>query len=135
MGMFDYVECCVPIDGVENPRAIVWQTKDFDMPCLDSYRITANGRLEHEVTHREDRSDPNAEGLMRFRGMLTAVHDGWEDLNYHGDIGLVGGIGGKWAHVTARFTDGRLTWIRLDAPPAPLPQSAVNEPLTAPTDV
>lgn len=120
MGMFDNVIVEVPIEGVENPAAMEWQTKDFDMPAMDVYKISAEGRLLHERVHYEDRSDKNAEpgSLKALWGCMTPIHEGWDDLEYHGDVSMVGRVEREWIDVTARFTEGQLTWIRRDAPPA-----------------
>lgn len=117
MGMFDYVIPECSIEGIENPSQYEWQTKSFDGPAMDRYRITADGRLLAEVYDVEDRSDPNAEGLMRFVGMCSRIHRGWRDTNYHGDLNFYTHIGRdyseeSWREFDARFTNGQLEWIR-----------------------
>ncbi len=121
MGLFDYVRVECPIEGVDDPATYEWQTKDFDWPYMETYRITAEGRLLHSDYHIEDRSDKTAEpgSFASFAGMLTHVHDEWRDMNYHGDLSF-----GAWIaddkrsiEATARFTDGQVVRIALVAPP------------------
>jgi hypothetical protein len=119
MGMFDYVRVEVPIDGVPCPSAMEWQTKDLDMPAMDLYRISADGRLQRQLVRYEDRSDPNAppDSLVSFRGSMTAVPVGWADTNHHGDVRMIGCAlhepdwrDAVW--VVARFTNGQLASIQ-----------------------
>ena len=126
MGMFDYVRVEHPIDGVSNPAIVEWQTKDFDAPWMDTYRITADGRLFEELTHVEDRSDKTA-ALGTFAsiiGCMTPVHDGWRDMNYHGDLEFCGHIGNEWPCFIARFTNGQLQRITRRAESASTPTGA-----------
>lgn len=117
MGMFDYVvpECALPDEAAKLVGE--WQTKDFDAPSMDKYRITAEGRLLEEVYHIEDRSDKSApEGSFKgIRGMMTKVHEDWRDLNFHGVLNFYGSTSrdwkGEWIEYNARFTDGQLVGI------------------------
>lgn len=117
MGMFDYVvpECELPDEAGRLVRE--WQTKDFDAPFMDTYRITAEGRLMEEVYHIEDRSDKNApEGsVMRLLGIMTKVHEGWRDANFHGVLNFYGSTShdwkGEWIEYNATFTHGALEKI------------------------
>jgi hypothetical protein len=119
MGMFDYVRVECPIEGVPNPAAIDWQTKDFDWPFMEQYKITADGRLLHEIVHYEDRSDKALGiGPEPFAGCMTSVHEGWKDLDYHGELGFHGFVNGHTGPLTcvvARFTNGNLESIRVTA--------------------
>ena len=112
MGMFDYVTVECPVDGVPNAAAVEWQTKTFDAPFMLHYRITAAGRLLREVVHYEDRSDPTLppDSPMRFAGCMTPIHEGWEDMNYHGDLWMIGDAP-RFQRVVARFTNGALETI------------------------
>lgn len=116
MGMFDYVIPEYPIEGIPNAAALEWQTKDFADPFLKKYRITRDGRLEEEIVRYEDRGDKTApEGTFaRFIGCMTPVHDGWRDMNYHGDLYFGHGVGSESIDICARFTNGQLEWIRRD---------------------
>ena len=81
MGMFDYVKSEVPLpDGHD----AICQTKDFDMPYLETYLIRADGRLI------KDGKDMNFHGMLNF-------------YNYTED--------GKWHEYDAKFTDGQLVGI------------------------
>ncbi len=114
MGMFDYVLIEVPIEGIAEPSSVEWQTKEFDAPFMEKYKITDGGRLLREIVHYEDRSDKSAEpgSFASFAGAMTPVHDGWRDIAFHGDLEMCGQIGKEFVDVKARFHDGDLTWIR-----------------------
>lgn len=117
MGMFDYVtpECPLPDEGAELIRE--WQTKDFDAPFMNKYRITPEGRLLEEVYDIEDRSDPTAEPgtFASLCGMMTRVHVRWQDMNYHGVLNFYGSASenwkGEWFEYDATFTHGKLETI------------------------
>lgn len=110
MGMFDEVHCKFPLpeyDGDGN-----FQTKDFD--CLmDSYTITEDGRLVLEQAHYEhvpleDRPYPNGPGFLEMLGCLRRVVDGMVDTDFHGDMEFYDSKN----YFRARFTEGKLQWIR-----------------------
>jgi len=106
MGMFDYVKCDYPLPRAEDVGA-EFQTKDFDNPFMEQYIITAEGRLTKPKVRYEDRSDPKAEGLMAFCGMMTPVPTGEiEDLNWHGYL--------HFGDYKAKFTDGKVVEIVID---------------------
>lgn len=119
MGMFDNVLCEYPLPDEAAKLVSEWQTKTFDAPGLELYRITPEGRLMEEVYHTEDRSDKNAAPgtLASIRGIWTKVHEGWRDLNFHGVLNFYGHTGdwqkghGDWIEYDAYFTDGHLTRI------------------------
>lgn len=119
MGMFDYVIVECPIEGIADPASIEWQTKQFDCPFMDRYKITADGRLLEEVVRIEDRSDKTAEpgSLASVVGMLTRVHDSWRDVEYHGDLHFCGFVDRDFVDVTARFTEGQLTRMDISREP------------------
>ena len=128
MGMFDYgiVECSLPDDAAT--RVHEWQTKDFDEPFMAKYKITAEGRLLAERVHYENLSDPNAPpgSAASYCGCMTPVHDGWDDLNYHGVLNFYGNVGGvydaeHWYEYNAKFTDGFLVSINRLPPWGTLP--------------
>ena len=85
MGMFDYVKCHYPLP-VKGATELLYQTKDTPSQWLDMYEIRADGTLWHEEYDLEDRSDPNAEGLMALRGMFTRVNKRWEPVKWTGEI-------------------------------------------------
>jgi hypothetical protein len=66
------------------------------------YEITPAGRLELLECTYEDRSDPNASGCVRFRGMMTPVFTGRRsDVALHGWVEFPG-------FGRAKFTDGTM---------------------------
>ena len=71
MGMFDEIV----IEGGFHPDVSAgsrWQTKSLDCG-MDTYKIDTDGQLWREEYDTEDRSDPNAEGLMRLAGICTRL--------------------------------------------------------------
>lgn len=143
MGLFDYVipECALPDDGASHVRE--WQTKDFDLPCMEKYRINSGGRLLKERYHTEDRSDPNATGIFALRGIMTKVHEGWDDMAFHGVLHFYGydrsGLAPaapydptRWYEYAATFTHGTLESIeRVSEPVAPA--TGVANPVSLPS--
>jgi len=116
MGMFDNVipECPLPDEAAKLVRE--WQTKDFEWPGMDKYRITPEGRLMEEVYHVEDRSERALTGQGdEFAGCMSRVHEGWKDMNYHGVLNFYGSTShdwhGEWVEYDAKFTDGQLVSI------------------------
>ena len=112
MSLYDNVS--IEFDLPDELKEIAeWQTKDFDHPFLNKYVITKTGRLLKEKVHYEDRSDPNATGIMALVGALSAVHDGWEDMNYHGMLNFHGlDKNNKYISCEAKFTDGECIEIK-----------------------
>lgn len=109
MGMFDYVTCKCPLP-VAGANGLTFQSKDTPAQFMDQYEIREDGTLWHEDYDFEDRSDPNAEGLMRFSGLLTAVNKRWERVElteeivfYHYDQEADRNL-----EFSARFVRGRL---------------------------
>ncbi len=86
MGLFDYIIPEYPLPNGHDPKGEEYQTKDTPAQMLDTYRLTREGRLEHELYDTEDRSDPNAKGFARFAGLATRVPKGWEEVPFHGDL-------------------------------------------------
>ena len=107
MGMFDYVTCQYPLPGLADSSAMEFQTKDFDCQ-METYKISATGRLLKETYHIEDRSDPNAlaGSLKSILGCATRVKDGEVDLNFHGVLNFYDGWKDEWVEFNAKFTDG-----------------------------
>jgi hypothetical protein len=89
MGMFDEVLCNNDLFGAH--RGETHQTKSLHClgGALEHYEITPSERLEFLEYVTEDRSDPNARGTARLRGMMTMVFTGGRrDMNHHGWIEL-----------------------------------------------
>ena len=127
MGMYDHVIPEHPLPDGHDPAGEEYQTKDTPAQFLDTYKITAEGRLEHELCDVEDRSDPRAEGFERMFGMMTRVNRRWENVSFHGDLTFytsnVSGTSGVgvvtsdnkppvYREYTALFKDGQLIDIR-----------------------
>lgn len=104
-----------------DPFEINWQTKTLarQRPCMDTYRITADGRLlkeecEYESVPEEERPryDEELEGferpLDRGLGSLRKIHHGWSDTEYHGIFELHKSVDGEYVSLDVKFTDGEL---------------------------
>jgi len=137
MGMFDYVRCETPLpDGFAGEL----QSKDFDCRMTEIV-IRADGRLEiedweHESVPKAERPFPDAEpgSIKALCGMWRRANRRWRDLNFHGDFNFYGSEGRHgtpeyvWHEYIARFTDGRLAYIRDVAErPTPLPLSSAGK--------
>lgn len=122
MGMFDELRCRYPLP-VDGASALLFQTKDTPIQCMDQYEIREDGTLWHEDHDIEDHSDPKAEGIMRMCGMLTRVNKRWEQLvNFTGEIRFYttrGKHNSGWIEFSAYFKDGRVHEVNLieDRPP------------------
>lgn len=119
MGLFDSIHCHVPLPFPEElDRALVatlqagsWQTKDLNC-FMDVYEVSRDGTLHIEVYDVEDRSDPNATGIMRIAGMLTRVNTRWRHATeVTGHVFFYESIGRErsgWVEMKATFVDGKL---------------------------
>jgi len=109
MGMFDYIRCELPLPAPA-AEGLEFQTKDTPAQWLDQYVIRADGMLWHEVYDIEDRSDPNAEGLLRLCGAMTRVNQRWECLTeFFGEVFFYKFEAPQgWLEFRARFVDGKL---------------------------
>ena len=98
MGMFDTLKCEYPL-----PDAIVqndsFQTKTLEC-LLDDYTITKDGKL---IQHRERHYQSSAQDF---------------EIDFHGDLRFYTSKGSReennyeWFEYIARFTDGKLQWIK-----------------------
>lgn len=120
MGMFDYIECKMPLPEHPPPPTVqLFQTKFSDWPQLERYVIGADGRLIKLGYTIEDRSDfALGIGTDRLAGCASYVFDPKLDqvIDFHGDIlfGLYDDTTGEdWDYV-ARFTEGVCTRIWCD---------------------
>ncbi|WP_436903627.1 hypothetical protein [Halovenus halobia] len=101
MGLFDIVELYDGVhlpnypDGVAPPEEVNWQTKGIDRPCMNTFKITADGRLLEKEWHAEpvppeerpyaDDEDVDEDDFRYYVGMMKRIHDGWtERESYHG---------------------------------------------------
>jgi len=120
MGMYDDFRCDYPIDA---PPGIDWQTKDTPAQYLDLYVLGADGILYHEEYDVEDRSDPNAEGLMALCGLMTRVNKRLVPMpEFRGEISFYGqdptnpDEDREWWEYSALFDDGKLLSIKRVSP-------------------
>jgi hypothetical protein len=136
MGTFDIVILGFSLPDAGAADVTQWQTIDFLDPHLRKYKITANGRLFRERERYEDRSDPQFPiGICeRLAGSMTPIHEGWEDVHFHGILNFYGDkhsgetrsisfapetLGkdilhpepAEWFEYNAKFTDGQLVSI------------------------
>lgn len=132
MGMFDNIVCHYPLPDGFDAASLEWQTKDTDAQWLDTYTITAEGRLVHTETDAEivpeaERPFPNATDWRKACGSMRMVNPREVDTNYHGDLyfygnnlsGSMGGVGyttsddkpWRGRGYVARFTNGTVQSI------------------------
>lgn len=114
MGMFDELRCHYPLT-VPGANELLYQTKSFDAD-LDLYEIREDGTLWHQDYDVEDHSDPNAEGFMRFGGMMTRVRQRWEPVTLTGEVRFYSNLppdSSDWIEWSASFVDGRLRELHL----------------------
>jgi len=90
MSMYDNLRCEYPLPGLPDATGIEFQTKDTESQFLDDYKITADGQLMIEEYDIEDRSDPNAEGLMRLVGSAARIPKGWKSVDFTGNLNFYG---------------------------------------------
>ena len=98
MGMFDTLRCKYPL-----PDKIVqtdsFQTKSLDR-LLDDYTITKTGKL---ILHRQRHYEASIKKIT---------------IDFHGDLRFYTFKGSReennyeWFEYIARFTDGKLQWIK-----------------------
>ena len=112
MGMFDYLQCHypLPIKGANNLK---FQTKDTDAQFLDNYEIREDGTLWHEIYDVEDRSDPNADGIMALVGKMTRINSRWERDMMTGEIRFYAHRGEDWLEFSAYFVGGELRQLEI----------------------
>jgi hypothetical protein len=124
MGLFDYVRCEMALPETPLPPADeIFQTKTFEDPYMETYVITADGRLVKREVEREFVKDE----LSLLGGFFKPISERDVELPYHGDVHF-GTIslhrgqfsGGEWDY-RARFTDGRCVGVFLEgfSPPDP----------------
>jgi len=110
MGVFDYLRCEYSLPG--NWNKILFQTKDTPAQWLDLYVIAKDGTLWHENYDIEDRSDPQAEGIMKLAGCMTRVNKRLEFEPLTGEIEFYEkNDDGMWIRYSAYFVAGYLKEI------------------------
>jgi hypothetical protein len=134
MGMFDYLRCSYPLPR-PGANDLEYQTKDTYAQWLDNYEIRADGTLWHKVYDTEDRSDPNAEGLLALAGIATRVKERWVRDAMTGEVVFTAYPGDVYTDenevcFSAYFVDGELKHL-VDLK---TPNDQVEAPLTAPKE-
>lgn len=119
MGLYDRLHCHVPLpfpEGVSDAlraslQASEYQTKDL-VCFMRDYEIREDGSFWREEYDIEDRSDPNAEGLLCIAGCLTRVNKRWKaDTKTFARISFYTNIGKEctgFVEFQADIVDGRL---------------------------
>ena len=100
MGMFDCVEFEITpaeIPDIKEP----WQTKDLEC-FLNQAKVTASGRLLYSTWSL------NLDDGWENRKTIWSE---WVDLDYHGDIFIIGGAP-PFDEFRLRFTNGKLESIQ-----------------------
>ncbi len=116
MGVFDELTCKYPLP-IKGANEIKFQTKDTPSQYLDNYEIREDGSLWHEIYDTEDKSDPNAEGLLRICGMLSRVNKRWEAELITGEIVFYGSLPDEtWVEFSAYFVDGTIKYLHVLEP-------------------
>lgn len=111
VGMFDEVLCEIelPVDGLERE---IFQTKSLLNPALERFKIGQDKQLYEELYDVVDRSDPNAEGVMRLRGIATRTNRRFVKSSFTGEIRFYTSIktedGDQWYEFSSYFIEGQL---------------------------
>ena len=97
MGLFDTIHCEYPLPDARH-QDLEFQTKDLER-LLANYTITRDGRLVRHARNRQARAGPRhrmaaSRGHLRF---YTSFKISRESV---------------WVEYVARFTHGRVEWIR-----------------------
>ena len=99
MGLFDEVRCDYPLP--DGKPGTYFQTKTFDAPYIEQYRITPEGRLLRE--------EPPWYERIPVRGISN-----WVDTNFHGVLNFYDYDTKTkvWRNFNAIFTHGQLELIQ-----------------------
>ena len=111
MGVFDYLICKYPLP-VDGAGGAEFQTKDTPAQWLDHYEIREDGSLWYEAHDIEDRSDPNAEGILALCGSMSSVNKRWVPEKLTGEIVFYGNPG----EFSAYFVDGKIKYLTVLGP-------------------
>jgi hypothetical protein len=121
MGMFDEITVKYPLpEAPPEVQGATFQTKCLEN-VMDTYTITAEGRLIwHKVT-REFVKDPKS----IFGFFLKPIASEDVDMDYHGDVVFCTTVdhdpGSNWDRTwyqyRARFTNGAIEWVRREQEP------------------
>lgn len=114
MGMYDDLRCDYPLPA-DGANALSYQTKDTPAQWCELYVIDKDGFLLHERYDVEDRSDPEAVGLMALAGCATRVNKRLVSVpEFTGEIRFYDlPDGGGWIEFSSYFIDGKLQSVTL----------------------
>jgi hypothetical protein len=87
MGMFDEVRFRGYPLPLQLSDDVLLQTKSLDCR-MDLFEVREDGSLWREHYDIEDRSDPNAEGIMAIVGCMTRVNKRWQREPYTGEVSV-----------------------------------------------
>ena len=97
MGLYDEVRWDAALPEGHPAEDRIFQTKSLD-PCLDHFLVTPDGRL---LLVGNGWQDGDLEHAQNLQGV---------EVDFHGDMRLISVKGQR--DYLARFTHGRLEWIR-----------------------
>lgn len=116
MGMFDYLRCEYDLP-IHDAPAEGWQTKSTPAQAMDVYTIRKDGTLWGQEYDIEDRSNPNAKGLNRIRGMATRVNHRDVRCTMTGEVRFYtskdGDWGRGWIEISAYFVNGQIKHLEV----------------------
>jgi hypothetical protein len=101
MGMFDYVKCEYPLPS--NPPCSAWQSKETPAQYLDTYMISADGKLLHEESDPQEKMDTGQSST----GRMIELSDFTGEFEFHDSDAVTG----DWWSYTAKFASGKLLSI------------------------
>lgn len=121
MGMFDWIECEMPLPEKPDTAKHGFQTKDTPDQMLTTYTITSDGLLmwrpyTYEDVPRSERPYPDApdDDPRSWFGASRKVEREPECLDFHGDIRFyTSDEDGGWWEYKARFTEGVCAGIEI----------------------
>lgn len=111
-------------ENIDDKNEIGWQSKTLNDPfMLEKVKVTEDGLLrekmhveevpeEERPYYDEDKENGFESELERFSGSINKVHDGWEDIDYHGMFYFYSKIGDEWYEYEVKYTDGKLEEIQ-----------------------
>jgi len=108
MSLFDYLKCEYPLPDPEVQNED-FQTKNMDAPFCEWYKIDKEGNLLYEEYDIEDKSDPNAEGAKRVRGIMTRVNKRWKKTDLTDTIHFYAIKDDKWYSYDVIIVNGKIT--------------------------
>jgi hypothetical protein len=118
MGLFTYVK----IDEELLPKQFRdlkdWQTKELVEPDMQELEITKEGLYyhwnEYELDEEQVERNKNKEGLFALIGIMKVKQEHTDKLYFHGDLHAHTYDRREWFELTARFTEGKLTNIKIE---------------------